>query len=267
MIRLVVSDIDGTLFDSDEIITDEAVELVRKLHQHGIFFSLATGRVESMANHFAARLGLRIPYVACNGATLVQDGKAIYREQIKVKPLKLLILRADAFGMSIIYSQNGIESIWRETPYILAQRERFNRYNSEHQFDPMEWETLAIDKLTIMDDPAGGAIGQVETECRKLGSEYGYTRYMDRSIEVVHGSATKASGVERLVAMLGIGMDQVLFIGDHQNDVQLIKEAGIGVAVANSTDDVKKEADYVCIGDSMDGVIEAVERFCFGENE
>jgi hypothetical protein len=265
MIKLVVSDIDGTLFDTDEVITKEAVELVSKLHQHGIFFSLATGRVESMANHFATQLGLHIPYVACNGATLVQDGTAIYRQQIPVMPLRPLIERADALQMSIIYSQSGVESIWRETPYILSQRGRFNRYHREHQFNQMEWETLAIDKLTIMDEPAGGAMDQIEIGCRKLGSEFGYTRYVDRSIEVVHSSASKASGVERLAAMLGIVMDQVLFIGDHQNDIQLIKEAGIGVAVGNSTDDVKKAADYVCIGDSMDGVIEAVQRFCFGE--
>ena len=265
MIRLVVSDIDGTLFDKDEILNEEAIRLVGKLHARGISFTLATGRVECMANHLAERLDLRIPYVACNGATIVKDGKAIYRRQVRAWPLMDLIADADLSGCSIIYSQNGVESVWRETPYILRQRELFHRYGIIHAIGEDEGKKVHLDKLTIMDENSGGSIIRLESACRMLGSEYRYTLYGNRAIEIVHGSATKATGVERLAKMLDIEMEEVLFIGDHQNDIQLITEAGIGVAVANSTDDVKKAADYICSNGYMDGVVEAVERFCFGE--
>jgi Cof subfamily protein (haloacid dehalogenase superfamily) len=265
MIRLVVSDIDGTLFDKDEILDEEAIKLVQRLYGQGILFSLATGRVECMANHLADKLGLRIPYVACNGATIVLNGKAIYRRQVRVEALMELISEADLCGCTIIYSQDGIESVWRETPYILRQREKFDRYGIVHQIGKIEAKAVYLDKLTILDENSTGSILRLESTCRVLGHEYGYTRYGDRAIEIVHSSATKATGVGRLAKMLAIGMDEVLFIGDHQNDIQLISEAGIGVAVANSTDDVKLAADYVCSKGHMAGVVEAVERFCFGE--
>ena len=265
MIRLVVSDIDGTLFDKDEILDEEAVHLVQRLSGQGIFFSLATGRVESLANNLAEKLGLRIPYVACNGATIVLDGKAIYRRQVRMQPLMELIVDADLFGCTIIYSRNGLESVWRETPYILREREKFSRYDIIHRMGKDEVKAIYLDKLTILDENSTGYILRLESTCRDLGSEYGYTRYGDRAIEIVHSSATKATGVGRLAKMLAIEMDEVLFIGDHQNDIQLISEAGIGVAVANSTDDVKLAADYICSNGHMAGVIEAIERFCFGE--
>ncbi len=265
MIRLVVSDIDGTLFDKDEILDKEAVRLVQRLSGRGILFSLATGRVECMANHLAEKLGLRIPYVACNGATIVLNGKAIYRRQVRLQPLMRLIAEADLSGCTIIYSQDGMESVWRETPYILRQREKFNRYGIVRRIGENEAKATYLDKLTILDENSTRSILRLESACRILGREYGYTRYGDRAIEIVHSSATKATGVGRLAKMLAIGMDEVLFIGDHQNDIQLISEAGIGVAVANSTDDVKLAADYICRNGHMAGVIEAVERFCFGE--
>lgn len=266
MVRLVVCDVDGTLFDKDEILDEAAVRLVAKLHAKGISFSLATGRVECMANDLANRLGLRIPYVACNGATLVECGKAIYRRQVMGGPLMEIMKNADSSGCTVIYSINGEESAWRETPYVLSQREKFGRYTNVLPLDSENDGEFFLDKLTIMDENSSCFIHKLESACRSLNKEYGYTRYGDKAIEIVHSSATKATGVARLAALLGIDMEDVLFIGDHQNDIQLMADAGIGAAVANSTDDVKRAADYVCKKGYMEGVIEAVDRFCFGGN-
>lgn len=260
-IRLVVTDMDGTLIDSDEILSDKAVMLSRRLRDAGIMFSLATGRVEYLADDYVRRLELSIPYIACNGATLVDGRNVIARKQIPVLALSSIIEEADRMGMSIIYSREGLETVWRETRWILLQRERFNRYHDVHAFTFQEWQTVSVDKVMIMDDEREGGISRIEALCRDLPPIFGFTRYMDRSIEIVNGDANKANGISRLASYLGVKMDEVMAIGDHQNDIEMLMNAGIGVAVANATEEVKEIADYVCTNRCIDGVIEAVDHY------
>lgn len=265
MIRLVVCDIDCTLIDSDEILPSGAIEMKKELERHGVYFSLATGRTESMAEKYVSALDLSIPYVATNGATVVLGDNVVRRLQIPLLPLKSFILKADALGMTIVYSIEGREWYWRDTTYLQREREMFGRYNDQHQFTEEEWESLKIDKLSLFTDFYDNRVALLEEDAKKLPECYGYTRYVDRSIEIVDRRATKASGVEVLAESLSIPMDEVLFCGDHQNDIELIEAAGIGVAVANSTAEVKAAADYVCTKRCFDGVKEAVDKFVLGE--
>ncbi len=64
---------------------------------------------------------------------------------------------------------------------------------------------------------------------------------------------------------MGISMDNVMAIGDSENDIDMLRAAGIGVAMGNAGDDVKAEADYIVASNDDDGVVEALERFAFCE--
>lgn len=252
---------DGTLIDKDEVLSDKAIALSHRLKDSGIMFSLATGRVEYLADDYVRQLGLTVPYIACNGATLVDGSRVIERKQIPVAPLACIIEEADLMGMSIIYSREGRESVWRETPWILDQRRRFDRYHEVHRFTPEEWDSLTVDKVSIMDDERDGRIACIESMCKHLPASYGFTRYVDRSVEIVDSSANKANGIAHLARYLGVDMDEVMAIGDHQNDIEMLTSVGIGAAVANATEEVKEIADYVCKNRCIDGVIEAVEHY------
>ena len=262
MIRFVVCDIDGTLVGPDEVLSDDILLMKRQLEERGILFSVATGRTESMAEKFIGKPKLKVPYVACNGATVLQ-GSRVYRHlQFAAAPLRTFIEKADSLGLSVINTIDGIEYAWRDAPYILSQRARFGRYQTTRQFTEQEWQTLRLDKISIMSDRDDDDIAFLETMCRNLhDSEIGYTRYLDRSVEVVNHEATKASGVAFLAHLLGFTMAEVMFVGDHQNDMELIQAAGVGVAVGNSTEEVKASADYVCSQPCALGVREAVDRF------
>ncbi len=264
MIRLVVCDIDCTLIDKDEVLPAAALDMKKDLEKRGVMFTLATGRTECMADKFVEALDLKIPYVASNGATVVLRDNVIRRLQIPVLPLKSFIEKADSLGMTIVYTIFGREWYWRDTTYLQRDRALFGRYNDQHQFSEDEWNGLKIDKLSLFTDVYDNRIALLENDAQKLPPLYGYTRYVDRSIEIVNSEATKESGVEVLVKSLGLKMDDVLFCGDHQNDIELIEKAGIGVAVANATSDVKAAADYVCANRCFLGVKEAVDKFVIG---
>lgn len=263
LIKLVVSDLDGTLIDRDEVLNEAVVRMVSRLKEQGTLFTVATGRVEAMADHYVKRLNIEIPYIACNGATIIRSGEVLQRNQIPASGLREMLQEADEMGMSIIYTIEGTEFIFRPTNWILSQRETFDRYHDERWIEDEEWDTLLIDKVTVLDDIRDGRIGRIDDMCKSLSHLYGYTRYTDKAVEIVERSSNKGIAVRKLADMLGMDLSEVMVIGDHQNDIEMLQEAGLGVVVANGIDAAKAVADYVCVNRSTAGVIEAVEKFCF----
>lgn len=262
MVKLVISDMDGTLIDRDEVLPKKAVEMAHALREKGILFTIATGRVECMAEKYVQELDIQIPYIACNGVTIVQGDTVLKRNKIPLKGLQGIIRKADEMGMSLVYSIDGKETVYKVTPWILKQRETFNRYFDTHEFTEEEWESLYIDKLMVMDDVRTGAIAILEDMCKTLSDEYGFTRYTNKSVEIVNKDSTKASALRILAQHLEIDLKDIMAIGDHQYDIEMLTEAGIGVAVGNATDEAKNSADFVAEGRCIDGVAEAVEKYC-----
>ncbi len=261
MIKLVVCDIDGTLIDRDEILPVDAIKLKKELDEKGVMFSLATGRTEELVEPYRKALGLSVPYVATNGAVVVNGNEYLRRFQIPVKPLKAFMEKADSLGVSIIYTIDGHEYYWRDTSYLSDQRKHFYRSYKERKLSDEEWDKIKIDKLSLITDKIDSSIEELEKDVKKLPEQYGYTRYQDRSIEVVDKRANKFTGLKLLADSLGVKLEEVLFCGDHQNDLELIEGSGVGVAVANGTKEAKAKADYVTEGRCFSGVREAVNKF------
>ncbi len=265
MVKLVVSDMDGTLLGPGSFLGQEALLMVRQLKEKGIGFTIATGRSRCLSESYEALLGLELPYISCNGAMIVRRGQIIKRYPIPLSALRPLIEEADRMGMSIVFSIDGEEFYLRETPWILEKREEEGFYRNKMALTEAVWNELHLEKIMVMDGNASGRIGQVEARCRTLPAQYGFTRYNDRSVEIVHCQATKANGIRFLSQYLGIPMEEILAVGDHQNDCEMLRAAGIGAAVANAIPAARESADYVTKSDHLAGVLEAVRRFCLHE--
>ena len=261
MIKLVVSDIDGTLVDQSEELREPAFRMVSWLRERGVLFTLATGRVQGMAEKYAEKLGIAVPYVASNGASLILNGKAIRRDTVPLRPLEEMILRADALGLSVIYSPDGYERVQRVTPFILGQQRAFSRYFHVEPLTRQDFATGQIEKLCLMDDDRTGRIEEIARMAAVLPGAYGFTRYGDRAVEIVRGGATKASGVRELARLLGVSLSEVLTAGDDENDLEMLSEAGVGVTVQNALPKVKARASYVASQPTAAGVFEAVRRY------
>lgn len=262
-IRLVVSDIDCTLIGRDEILPADAPSIVPYLRERGVMFTLASGRVETNALRFVKKMGIDIPYVATNGAVIADcDGNVIMKKKIDALPARAIMEKAYEHHLAVIYTVDGIEYVFDDdVPYIRKYPHRFKRDGICHKITEDEYAHLKLDKVSIMSDSDDDVIAELEKMCAGHEDEYIYTRYQDRSVELVNRTATKASAVTELASMLGIPMENVMFIGDHQNDIELMQAAGIGCAVGNATADAKAAADYVCSNEVFDGVKEAIMKF------
>ena len=80
-------------------------------------------------------------------------------------------------------------------------------------------------------------------------------------MEIVADNCSKATGVERLIQLMHCSKEEVMAIGDHTNDIEVLQLAGIGVAVANAVPELKAVAQYVTQEERANGVAEAIERF------
>lgn len=265
MIQLVICDLDGTLIGKDEILPKPIISLVARLRNLGILFTIATGRVETMAEKYVKDLAIDIPYILTNGATIIDKGETLQRFQIPLGPLKPIIEMAKEIGLSLVYTLNGTEYVVGSTPWIEGQQKKFDRYHTVRDFEDADWADLLLDKLMIMDDVRDGRISRVEAACSSLSDYFAVTRYSDKAIELVQANVSKGESLKTILAILGIKAESVLAIGDHQNDIEMLQVAGIGVAVANAIEPVKQIADYICTNSAFEGVLEAVEKFCFSQ--
>lgn len=265
MVRLVVSDMDGTLLGPDSFLGQEVFSMIKELKEKGISFTIATGRSRCLSEGYEELLGLELPYISCNGAMLVKRGQVIKSYPVPMAGLRSLVEEADEMGMSIVFSIDGEEFYLRETPWILEKREKEGFYQNQMLLSETIWQDTCLEKVMVLDGSRSGKIREIEKRCRELPKQYGFTRYTDMSVEIVHHQATKANGVRMLSEYLQIPMEEILAVGDHQNDCEMLQAAGIGVAVANAIPEAKRSADYVAENGHLAGVIEAVRKFCFVE--
>ena len=117
--------------------------------------------------------------------------------------------------------------------------------------------------MYVLDDHRTGLITRVAKELDKLDGGFSYYQYGDYSMEIVAEGCSKASGVERLIDYMKLKKDEVMAIGDHTNDIEIVSMVGLGVAVGNATPKLKEVADYVAKGEVEAGVIEAINKFLF----
>ena len=258
-VRLVFTDLDGTLLDPNRYISDEAVQLIADLEQKGILFTFITGRPWCAAERFAKRAAVHVPIITCNGAALHLGDTVLERHPMKITKLQPLLTRAGKDGMTLLCSSEGKEFAMTETDWTRV------RDYPIHWPTEDEWENLLADKVNIIPGTYNKEFRDLFPLMDALAEDYEFVRYEDTGCEIAVKGVHKAAAMARYAARFEIPLSDVLAVGDNENDIRMLKAAGIGAVVANGTPAAKAVADYVCTKKNTDGVIEAVRRFCFGE--
>lgn len=262
-IKLVITDIDGTLIDESETIPQEFVEMVERCKAAGIIFSLATGRTKELVGTVADRLHITDPYVIANGACIFRGEECLQSHSFSALPVLDFIRKADEMGLTVTLADERTERALRPTDYVLEHQKKGNRFKTFLNPDTTDWENERFQKIMFMDEHKTGKIREFQEKLQDFGAYYWVTAYSDAAVELGPKNCNKATGLKDLVKLLGIKMEEVMACGDFDNDLQMIQEAGIGVAVGNANDVLKKHADYVAKASYALGVKEAVEHYCF----
>ncbi|WP_238188587.1 HAD family hydrolase [Paenibacillus sp. L3-i20] len=264
--RLIVSDVDGTLIDGSEHITEDFRRLASMIEEYNIPFTLASGRCYSELERFITSLQVDLPVIANNGTSAYLKGKELWAQHINPLHVKEAIHFADKLDMVIIMCDGVKETAYRHNAYIQNQIDTFQRYNHFHIPLKEEWPHLKLQKLLIIDPQKNGRIDQVIEQLEPYMDDLNVVQYDARSIDIMPKNCTKSSGITKLSNMLGIDATEMMTIGDAKNDIEMVSAAGIGVAVANASNSLKQRADYICKNNNVLGVIEAIEKFYLQHN-
>ncbi|WP_121613213.1 Cof-type HAD-IIB family hydrolase [Mesobacillus foraminis] len=238
-IKLIAIDMDGTLLDANHQVSEENRLAIREAEEKGIKVVLSTGRAIRTVKDYAVSLELSSYLVTVNGSEIWgPDGDLVERNPVSTPLIKWM------WDMSKHHKTH----FW-------AISSTGNWHNEmPEDFEKHVWLKFGFD---VEDDKVRELILK-DLEARK---EFELSNSSLKNIEVNAQGINKAKGLKNVCDLLGISMNNVLAIGDSLNDVAMIKEAGIGVAMGNAQDAVKKAANWVTATNLESGVAKAIRQW------
>ena len=266
--RLIALDLDGTLTNSDKVITPHTFEVLMRAQAAGVRLVLCSGRPTYGIAALARQLKLEENggfVLSCNGANIIDwtTGDLLFRQPLEARFLPQLLGLADAHGLPLLtYRGDCILATRNDSPY-LDEEARINQM-------PVEVVTDFIAEASRLEGGApkclipGDPELLVELE-EKMKTIFGDTLSISRSapffLEIMAPGVGKDHSLARLLAYLALSREQLIAFGDGFNDLTMLRFAGMGVAMANAADEVKAVADFVTLSNDEDGVGHAVEQW------
>lgn len=260
-IRLLVSDIDGTLVRNDKSLSDGVVAAAAHVREAGIRMSLISARPPCGMLWIAERLGLTGPIGAFNGGTIVMpDGAVLSADHLDPAAAARALAVLDQPSVTPWLFANGK---WyardRTNPHL--PRERLAA-SLEPIFDT-DFATLLdrADKLVgVSDDHALLAMIEAETRAA-LGDSANVARSQPYYLDITAPRANKGDGVAALATAYGVPLSAVAVLGDQRNDLPMFARAALSVAMGQAPEAVRAAATHVARSNEEDGVADAITRF------
>ena len=270
LVTMIATDLDGTLLDSHKQVSEETRKVLRELKNRGILFGIASGRPVESGQILVHDWGLENDISFLIG----MNGGALYDMRTKAKhkyyPLsgdKILEIMEHFKDMDVIFQcmLGNDRFVSKSTEKTRAHAKLFCEH--EHEVDLQEFlPGREIDKLILFLDPElMPAVRQRATTF----SDPAYTSMQtaDNLYEYMDPRINKGFGIEKACKHYGITPDHVVAFGDAENDEAMIETVGLGVAMANASDELKKIADVVLKEtNDQDGLAHFVENVVLPAN-
>jgi len=257
MLDTIVSDVDGTLLNSQHQLTPRTLSSLKQALNSGVYLILATGKTYASTRIIRDQLGLNTPgvyvqgLVICDGNGVVLDQSLLH--QVAIKQVEQI---AQQYDLAVI-AYGGTDL------YISTMGKKSKILKAYHEPDPIQVDELTdypISKLLLAGEQS--VLDQVRKErAAALMPNAVFVQAVPKALEVIPPNYSKGTGVAKLLTQLGRSSETMLAIGDGENDIELLKLAKIGVAMGNASDYVKEQANAITKDNNHDGVADAVEKF------
>ncbi len=242
VIKLVASDMDGTLLDGQGEVPPETYDLVRRLDAAGIRFVAASGRrLDTLREQFAPVVD-RMDFVASNGAQVVVDGKLVDLELFSHAALRRMAHAVDLFDTLHLALFDDTRS------YLLDDERCFEREIDKNLPLPVRAygvpaPEIGIVKASIYCDDA--VMDMAYALARELGDEFVFAPSGKRWIDVMQRGVNKATGIEQVLEARGLAFGEVMAFGDSMNDYELLRRVGVSCAMGNGRSAIRQISDRV----------------------
>ncbi|WP_314067893.1 sugar-phosphatase [uncultured Vagococcus sp.] len=264
-IKLIAIDIDGTLIDSTHQLHQKNIDTLRKKSAEGVKIVLCSGRPMIGMLPFVEQLGLNVENeytISYNGA-LVQhnsDQKTLIEHTLSHADF----LKITQLGEKLKLKMHVLDRNHMYTPNRqISEYTVFDAYATQMplQYCPLdEMPKTSFSKIMFVDkaDLLKEAVLQIPAE---LYDEYTMLHSMPFFFEFLNKEASKGRAIRDLAQRLNIKQEEIMAIGDNENDLDMLTFAGIGVAMANASENAKKAADVITKSNDEQGVAHAIETW------
>ncbi len=250
MYKLAVFDIDGTLAVRWNEVPESTLKAIKRLQGMGVHCLMATGRGSVAIEDLVKLTGIK-NYVALNGQYVFYEGRVIYKYVYPEKITKRVADICRKIGCHYgLINERGY--------YIPGLRELLNKHGS-----PILTSVKIIERLEAHEE-----VNQIVVFCNdekhryfnELREDYILTSWRNGGFDMHIKSRSKAEGVREVAESLKISRDEIICFGDGENDIDMLKYAGLGVAMGNATDRVKEAADLVTESAEEGGIYNICRR-------
>ena len=266
--KLLVLDIDGTLTNEKKEITRHTKQTILRMQKAGVKVVLASGRPAYGVVPTARELELE-QYggfiLSYNGGRIVDcsTGRTIYEKTIPHKLMGGIYGQVHDLDAALMtYEGDRIITEKPQDAYV-AKESFINKMKVKGVGNFLDYVTFPVVKCLVAAD--GGYLEAVEDKLKGyFGSQLSIFRSEPYFLEIMPKDIDKASSLERLRLPLGLERAEIAACGDGLNDISMIQYAGLGIAMANAQEAVKRVCDFVTKSNEEEGVAYAIDRFILG---
>lgn len=286
MYKLVAIDLDGTMLNQYGIITKKTKEVIKCAQNNGIEVIIASGRTITSVKRFSKEINSNKYFISGNGAITydITNNKILYENLLdKQKALKIIKICEENSIYYNVYTENGIiaKNLNYNTLYYYKDNLTKPDENRTHinivedVYNYINDKDEKILKIMICDEHKS-VFNSIVRKLKELSEiEVLEVSHMSRKIikqgteeialeyfytEVSAKDVDKWNALEKLIELMNISKEEVITIGDNANDLKMIKNAGLGIAMGESAPYVKQSADMITLTNEEDGVAYALKK-------
>ncbi len=272
--KLICTDMDGTLLNDKHDISEENKSALIEAHNKGITIAITTGRLFTSARAYSDLIGFDVPIIAANGAYIrnSDNDSCIFNCAFSYDELLLIYNTLNKNNLpSIFYTHDTAISekpLDNNHPYVIHNKMmpnyKINFCIKKDIKELLHKYSTEISKVICIENNAENydILLKVKEELKSTNL-FEVVSSNSNNFEVMKKGISKGNAVKELAKSLNIDRSEIICFGDNENDLSMIKFAGLGVAMGNACQLLKDNADYITDTNINSGVAKALKKWCF----
>jgi Cof subfamily protein (haloacid dehalogenase superfamily) len=261
-VKLLLADVDGTLVTQDKVLTDKAIEAVRRLHDAGVLFAITSGRPPRGMAMLIDPLDIQTPIAAFNGGVVVDRDMKVLEQ--RVLPEVLVVPVADmmsSFQLDVwLYTGADWYVPNADGPHV-ARETWTVKFEPKVMSHGVHGLTGSVAKLVGVSDDHDAVDKATLAVHDKFGDHVSAAASQPYYLDVTHPQANKGAVAKYLAGKYALDEDEIATIGDMPNDILMFAHSGLSIAMGQSSTEVKRAARRVTTSNADEGFANAVDRF------
>ena len=245
--KAIITDLDRTLLHTDKTVSEYTYTILKKCHDRGILLMAATARPERAILNYHDQIGFDA-ITTLNGARIVLPQQNVIENGIAPSSAENILKKVIEIPDLVLSLETG-NGIFSNVPIPEWNAIVFN------DFPALPTESI-IYKILLSSEK-----NNIQQEAKEALTPDTYMTVAEgKLIQIMSTAATKWNGIKAMLKAIGVGQDEAVYFGDDIDDIESIKNCGVGVAVSNAIDEVLDVADFITESNDMDGVARYIEK-------